>query len=83
MNLGDWFVVAEQRCQRSGNLKKRLEKEREMVLEKMSGRVRDRGYQDDGGEGLKEGPLLLRDDGQVQTRPRGVEVDGEARGQRT
>ena len=76
MDLGDWLAVAEQRCQRSGDLKRRLENEREMVLEKMSARARDRGHQDDGGEG----PLVLQDDRHVQTRPREVEDDGVALG---
>ena len=47
MDLGVWLALAEQRCQRSGNLKSRMENERKVVLEKML--PRDRGYQDDSG----------------------------------
>jgi hypothetical protein len=38
MNLGVWLALAEQRCQRLGNLKSRMDNERKVVLEKIVGK---------------------------------------------
>ena len=62
-NLGKWLEIAEQRCIRVGNLTRRLELERELVLRKMS-ELQARGAQDvqqcDGLHSLQEakGPDL-------------------------
>ena len=38
LNLEDWLETAEKRCQRAGDLRRRLEEERKLVLEKINAR---------------------------------------------